>query len=88
MAIGASGTAVLRMVLRQGVMLSFAGIAIGIALSFPASGLMKTFVFTENTDWMPYIVVPIILISVTLLATYGPARRASIIDPMKALRDE
>ena len=88
MAIGASKSSVLVMVLRQGTMLCLAGIAGGIALSIPASRLVQSIVFGASSDWMPYTVVPILLILVTLMAIYGPARRASMIDPMKALRDE
>jgi predicted permease len=88
MAIGASRSGVLRLVLRQGVILCLAGILIGIILSFSASRLLQSLVFTAGTDWLPYAVVPTLLFLVTILATYGPARRAATIDPMKALRDE
>ena len=87
MAIGANKASVLRMVLKQGAMLCLAGIVIGTALSFPASRALASVVFTAGTDPVPYVVVPVLLIFVTLLATYGPARRASTIDPMKALRE-
>jgi ABC-type antimicrobial peptide transport system permease subunit len=88
MAIGAGKTKVLLMVLRQGLMLCLAGIAGGIALSIPASRLVQSIVFGATSDIVPYAVVPILLMLVTLAAVFGPARRASTIDPMKALRDE
>ncbi len=88
MAIGARTGSVLRMVLGQGTMLCLAGIVLGLIASFPIGGLLKSFVFTAGADWIPYIVVPILMMLVTVLATYGPARRASRIDPIKALRDE
>ena len=88
MAIGATNASVLRMVLRQGTFLCLAGIAAGLAVSFPAGRLLQSFVFGAGSNWMPYIIVPVLLMCVTLLAIYGPARRASTIDPMRALRDE
>lgn len=88
MAIGARRTSVLGMVLQQGTRLCIAGVAIGLLASLPASRLLKAFVFSPNTDWLPYAVIPVLLIAVTLLATFGPARRAASIDPIRALRDE
>jgi predicted permease len=88
MAIGANKASVLQMVLLQGTLLCFAGIILGIALSLPASRVLQSVVFGASSDWMPYVVVPILLMLVTLVAVCGPALRASMIDPMKALRDE
>jgi len=88
MAIGAAKTSVMRMVLRQGAILCFAGIIVGIALSVPASRFLQSIVFGAASDWMPYVVVPVLLMILTLLASYGPAWRASAIDPVRALRDE
>jgi predicted permease len=87
-AIGASSSGVLGMVLREGVTLCLAGIAIGVVISFSTSRLLQSLVFTAGTDWMPYAIVPMLLFLVTLVATYGPAHRAATIDPMRALRDE
>jgi putative ABC transport system permease protein len=89
MAIGAGSGDVLRMVLAQGLTLALVGIAFGsiasagIAnlLSAGMTGLGRPSVFT-------YAVVPLILVGLTLLASYVPARRASLIDPLLALRDE
>jgi predicted permease len=88
MAIGAAKSSVLGMVLRQGALLCAAGIALGFALSIPAGRALQSFVFGAASDWMPYILVPAFLLLMTLLASYGPARRAARIDPIKALRDE
>jgi ABC-type lipoprotein release transport system permease subunit len=63
-------------------------VALGIAASLPAIRVLKSFVFTRGADWVPYVAVPFLLVCTTIIATYGPARRASSIDPMKALRDE
>jgi ABC-type antimicrobial peptide transport system permease subunit len=88
MAIGARSGGVLRMVLRQGSALCLAGLVFGLIVSLPVGRLLKSVVYTAGTDWTPYIIVPILLLFVALLATYAPAYRASRIDPMKALRDE
>jgi predicted permease len=88
MAIGAGKANVLLMVLRQGTYLCLAGIIAGIAVSIPASRFVKSVVFGATTDIVPYIVVPIVLMVVTLIAVIAPAYRASTIDAMKALRDE
>ncbi len=88
MAIGASKGSVLGMVLRQGTFLCLAGIVGGIVISIPGARLLQSIVFGATSDWVPYIVVPGILLLVTLASIYGPARRASVIDPMKALREE
>jgi putative ABC transport system permease protein len=76
------------MVLRQGAALCLAGIAAGIVLGIPASRLVRSIVFGATSDVVAYIVVPGVLMAVTLVAVFGPARHASTIDPMKALRDE
>jgi len=88
MAIGANSGSVLQMVLRQGVVLAAAGIAVGIAASVPMGNALKALVYGVSGDWTPYVVVPVLLLAVTVLASYGPARRASRIDPMRALREE
>lgn len=88
MAIGADRHSVLWMVLRQAMVLAAAGIVIGVGASLPVGNLLKAVIYGANADWIPYVVVPMMLVAVTLLASYGPARRASRIDPMKALRYE
>jgi len=87
-AIGAHRSRVLAMVLGQGARLCLTGIVVGVLLSIPASRLLTRIVFSVGTDWTPYIVAPSLLMLITLLAAFGPARRASTIDPMNALRDE
>jgi len=87
-AVGAHRSRVLAMVLGQGARLCLTGIVVGVILSIPASRLLTRIVFSVSTDWTPYIVAPTLLMLITLLAAFGPARRASTIDPMNALRDE
>ena len=87
-AIGASRGNVLRVVLRQGLILSLIGIAIGLALSYPAGRAVSGFFASATSDPMALLFVPPLLLVVTLLAAYAPALRASRVDPMKALRYE
>jgi len=88
MAIGASRGNVLRLVLRQGLVLSLIGIGIGLALSFPAGRAVSGFFSSATSDPAALLIVPLVLLAVTLLAAYAPALRASRVDPMKALRYE
>jgi len=89
MAIGARQSDVLRMVLRQGLVLSLAGIAVGGLLSVAvARALTAALVGLGAPNPATYFVVPVILLAVTLAACYLPARRASRVDPMIALRYE
>ena len=90
MAIGATRTAVLRMVLRQGIALAIIGLVIGLAASVAAGRLLAA-AFADQVNLQdflaPLLVAPIVL-AVTFLASYIPARRASLIDPTTALRCE
>jgi len=88
MAIGANAGKVLQMVLGQGMVLSLAGIGAGLAMSVFAGRAVTAIFYSTSSDWTPYMIVPVLLVAVTLAAAYGPARRASRIDPMAALRNE
>jgi ABC-type antimicrobial peptide transport system permease subunit len=90
MAIGADRQGVLRMVLRQGLVLGLTGAGVGLILSLLACRALTSalWVISERVNYalLPAVALPLLL--VTLLAAYVPARRASLIDPMRALRDE
>ena len=91
MAIGADRQKVIRMVLQQGLVLGSIGVAAGLILSFFACRALTSAIWIASFSHLDYSVFPVIaapLLLVTLLATYGPARRASLIDPMRALREE
>jgi len=88
MAIGANRSDVLRMVLRQGLTLALIGVCIGLAGSIGADRLVRWMFHGTHADVPTFIVMVVVQIVVALLATYAPARRASLIDPMRALRDE
>jgi predicted permease len=90
MAIGATRPTVLRLVLRQGVALALIGLVVGLFASVGAGELMRAaFPSGDNQrDVLAVVLVAPAVLAVTLLAAYLPARRASRIDPMKALRYE
>jgi predicted permease len=88
MAVGAGQGEVLRLVLGQGMALVAIGLALGIAGSFALTRLMSSLLFGVGaTDPFTFVSVPVVLLLVTLLASYLPAQRAAQLDPLKALRD-
>jgi putative ABC transport system permease protein len=89
MALGASPRDVLRLVLRQGLLLAAIGIAIGLACSVAMTRLLASMLFgVKATDPLTYGAVVVLLASVAMLASYVPARRAMRVDPIVALRYE
>ena len=89
MALGAQLSDVLRMVLRSGISLALLGISIGLAGAFGLTRLMRKLLFgVTPTDAVTFASVAAILFVVALLACYLPARRATKVDPMVALRYE
>jgi predicted permease len=90
LAIGADRANVLRMVLRQGIVLALAGLALGLVASLGAGRLLAAaFPSDDNsTDHMALLIVAAIVVAVTFVAAYVPARRASRIQPVQALRYE
>ena len=88
-AIGASQTQVLKMVLRQGLLLSGIGVSIGFAGAVAVRGILNIGLLgLGSPDRWTLFVVPLLLLVVTMLACYIPARRASRVDPVTALRYE
>jgi putative ABC transport system permease protein len=89
MALGAQGEDVLKQVLKEGAWLAGIGLALGLAGSLAATRLIATLLFgVKPTDPLTFAAVAVILTGVTLAACYIPARRATRVDPMVALRYE
>ena len=89
MALGASTTKVLKMVLLQGLITSVAGVAIGLAGSFLLTRTMRSLLFEIGpNDPVTLVSVTLLLVLATMLASYIPARHAAKVDPMVALRYE
>jgi len=86
-ALGASGSEVVAMVMRQGLKLAAAGLAIGLALALLLKSVLKGFlVGVSTTDPATLAITALLLLLVAVLASYAPARRAARVDPMVALR--
>ena len=89
MALGARRAVVLRSVLGQGVWLTITGLGIGVAISLALTRYLRSLLFgVTSSDLLTYAAVTLLLCLVSLVACYIPARRATKVDPMAALRYE
>lgn len=89
MALGAQRGQVLALVLRRAMVLSVTGVVIGVAGSLAATPLLAEFLYgVKAHDPLTVVLVSSLLIAVTFIASYVPARRATRIDPMRTLRHE
>jgi putative ABC transport system permease protein len=89
MALGAQKRDVLKLVVRRGMVLAIIGTAIGLVASLALTRLMRSLLFEVTpTDWLTFVITSVVLLTVALLACYIPARRATKVDPLVALRYE
>ena len=89
MALGAQQHDVLKMVVQRGMSLAGVGVILGVAASFGLTRLISHLLFSVSpSDPVTFLAVAVLLMSVALFANYIPARRATQVDPMVALRCE
>ncbi|MGA9835837.1 MAG: FtsX-like permease family protein, partial [Gemmatimonadaceae bacterium] len=89
LALGADGSRVKNMVVAQGMRLALVGVVVGIGASFALTRLIASFLFgVKQYDPLVFVSVPLVLTAVALVAVWWPARRASSVDPLSALRYE
>jgi ABC-type antimicrobial peptide transport system permease subunit len=89
MALGASRGHILQIIMKQGVILTLAGVAVGIIAALASTRLIQGLLYgVSSTDTATYLSVPVVLVAAALAATFVPARRATKVDPLNALRHE
>jgi putative ABC transport system permease protein len=89
LALGAGTEDVLRLVLTQGMQLVLFGVGIGLVAALALSRVLRSMLFNVSaTDPLTFVLISLLLVVVTLLATWLPARRATRVDPVVVLRQE
>ncbi len=89
LALGANRKAITTMIVRSGALLACTGVVIGLAGAFSLTRLVSSLLYGVGpTDPLTFVCAPIALITIAVLASYIPARRAANVDPMVTLRQE
>ncbi len=87
-ALGAGGPDVLRLIVVHGMKLAGGGIIIGLAGALAVTQLIRSVLFVSPTDPVSFVGISFFLLTISLVASYVPARRATAVDPIVALRDQ
>jgi putative ABC transport system permease protein len=88
-ALGAAPPSVVRLMLARGVRPALTGLAAGLAVTYLTSHVLSSLLFqVQPTDPATFVAIPAALVLATLAASYAPARRAALVDPIVVLRDE
>jgi ABC-type antimicrobial peptide transport system permease subunit len=89
MALGARRRSVVAMVVRQGIVLTVAGIVAGTLFAALLTKLLASLLYgTSPTDLLTFAAIPVVFLLVAAMACFVPARQATSIDPISALRQE
>jgi putative ABC transport system permease protein len=91
MAFGATNESIFRLMIGQGLILSFIGIGVGVAAAFALTGVMEKasmLVSIKPTDPITYVAIAVLFVLIASIASWAPARRAASLDPNAALREE
>jgi putative ABC transport system permease protein len=89
LALGAGAQEVLRLVLGQGMRLALLGVGIGLVLALALTRILRSLLFNISaTDPLTFVLISLLLVVVTVVATWVPARRATLVNPVEALRAE
>jgi putative ABC transport system permease protein len=89
LALGAQATNVLKLILGQGLKLAIVGVALGLLAAIAFTRLLKGLLFgISASDPLTFALIAVLLVGVALLACWIPARRATKVDPLEALRSE
>ena len=86
-ALGATAAQVSGLVLRHGISLAIAGVAVGGVAAYWLTGLLSKFLGVAPKDPLTFLGVAALLIGIAILASYLPARRAARVDPLLAMRE-
>jgi putative ABC transport system permease protein len=88
-ALGAGRGNIIRLIVKQGLHLTAIGVAIGLIVAFALARVMQALLYGVGTlDPLTFIGMPLFLVAIALAASYVPARRATRVDPITALRHE
>ena len=89
LALGAAGSDIIRLNLREGFKLALIGVPIGIGCALFVTRFLEGLLFgVATTDPATFVAIPALLLTTALLASWLPARRASRVDPLEALRQD